>query len=90
MTHGIGTACWLAPEAIRYARSSKYSDAYGDGIVLWESATREEVYAGPESTQIIARNANDNLCPSPPPNNPFSPLMVKCWSENPDHRLCFP
>jgi len=90
MTNGVGTACWLAPEVIKYARSSKYSDVYGYGIVLWELATREEVYAGLESTQIIARVANDNLRPSPPPNNPFSPLMVKCWSENPNDRLSFP
>ena len=90
MTHGVGTACWLAPEVIKYARSSKYSDVYGYGIVLWELATRDEVYAGLESTQIIARVANDNLRPSPPPNNPFSSLMVKCWSEDPSERLGFP
>jgi serine/threonine protein kinase len=90
MTHGVGTACWLAPEVIKHARSSKFSDVYGYGIVLWELATREEVYSGLESTQIIARVANDNLRPPPPLNNPFTSLMIKCWSENPHDRPHFP
>ena len=89
MTHGVGTACWLAPEVILHARSSKYSDVYSYGIILWELATREEVYAGLESTQIIASVANDNLRPMVPENNPLGPLMVKCWCENPAERLTF-
>lgn len=89
MTHGVGTACWLAPEVILHARSSKHSDVYSYGIILWELATREEVYAGLESTQIIASVANDNLRPTVPENNPLGPLMVKCWCENPTERLTF-
>ena len=89
MTHGVGTACWLAPEVITHARSSKLSDVYGFGIILWELATREEVYQGLESTQIIARVANDNLRPRPPPHCPWKDLMVKCWTENPKDRPSF-
>jgi serine/threonine protein kinase len=89
MTHGVGTACWLAPEVITHARSSKLSDVYGFGIILWELATREEVYQGLESTQIIARVANDNLRPQPPRNCPWKDLMVKCWRENPKDRPSF-
>ena len=89
MTHGVGTACWLAPEVITHARSSKLSDVYGFGIILWELATREEVYQGLESTQIIARVANDNLRPQPPRNCLWKDLMVKCWSENPKNRPSF-
>ena len=89
MTHGVGTACWLAPEVIKHARCSKFSDVYSYGIILWELATREEVYPGLESTQIIANVANDNLRPPVPENNPFGPLMVKCWCENPTDRLSF-
>jgi len=88
MTHGVGTACWLAPEVIKFARSSKFSDVYGYGIILWELATRDEVYAGLESTQIIANVANDNLRP-PVPDSPLAHLMVKCWCENPEDRLTF-
>ena len=77
MTHGVGTACWLAPEVIKHARSSKYSDVYGFGIVLWELATREEVYQGLETTQIIAKVANESLRPPVPQDCPWKDLMVK-------------
>jgi serine/threonine protein kinase len=89
MTHGVGTACWLAPEVIKHARSSKYSDVYGYGIVLWELATREEVYQGLETTQIIAKVANESLRPPVPQDCPWKDLMVKCWEENPHDRLEF-
>lgn len=89
MTHGVGTACWLAPEVIKHARSSKYSDVYGYGIVLWELATREEVYQGLETTQIIAKVANESLRPPVPMDCPWKHLMVKCWEERPQDRLEF-
>ena len=89
MTHGVGTACWLAPEVIKHARSSKYSDVYGYGIVLWELATREEVYQGLETTQIIAKVANESLRPPVPQDCPWKDIMVKCWEENPHDRLEF-
>ena len=89
MTHGVGTACWLAPEVIKHARSSKYSDVYSFGIVLWELATREEVYQGLETTQIIARVAGDNLRPEVPENCLWKDIMVKCWDEIPQNRLNF-
>jgi serine/threonine protein kinase len=86
MTHGVGTACWLAPEVINHARSSKFSDVYGYGIVLWELATREEVYQGLETTQIIAKVANENLRPPVPQDCPWKDIMVRCWAENPQDR----
>lgn len=89
MTHGVGTACWLAPEVIKHARSSKYSDVYGYGIILWELATREEVYQGLETTQIIAKVANESLRPPIPQDCPWKDIMVKCWAENPLDRLEF-
>ena len=89
MTRGVGTACWLAPEVIKHARSSKFSDVYGYGIILWELATREEVYQGLETTQIIAKVANECLRPPVPPDCPWKEVMVKCWAENPQDRLEF-
>ena len=89
MTHGVGTACWLAPEVIKHARSSKYSDVYGYGIILWELATREEVYHGLETTQIIAKVANENLRPPVPEDCPWKDVMVQCWAESPNDRLEF-
>eukprot|EP00585_Thalassiosira_rotula_P018810 CAMPEP_0196204192 /NCGR_PEP_ID=MMETSP0912-20130531/6392_1 /TAXON_ID=49265 /ORGANISM="Thalassiosira rotula, Strain GSO102" /LENGTH=426 /DNA_ID=CAMNT_0041478419 /DNA_START=50 /DNA_END=1330 /DNA_ORIENTATION=+ len=89
MTHGVGTACWMAPEVLKHARSSKFSDVYGFGIVLWELATRREVYEGLESTQIIAMVANDHLRPEVPPGCPWNDVMVKCWREIPSERPTF-
>jgi hypothetical protein len=62
---------------------------YGFGIVLWELATRREVYEGLESTQIIAMVANDHLRPEIPQGCPWNDLMVKCWSEVPNQRPQF-
>lgn len=89
MTQGVGTACWLAPEVINHARASEYSDVYSFGIILWELATREEVYQGLETTQIIAKVANENLRPPVPVDCPWKDLMVRCWAEKPQDRLHF-
>jgi len=89
MTHGVGTACWLAPEVIKHARSSRKSDVYGYGIILWELSTREEVYKGLESTQIIAKVANEGLRPPVPKRCPWNNVMTKCWAENPHDRMGF-
>ena len=55
MTHGVGTTCWLAPELIKDAKGSERIDVYAFGIVLWELATREEVYGDLSAAQIISR-----------------------------------
>jgi serine/threonine protein kinase len=89
MTGNIGTAPWMAPEIIKHARSSKFSDVYSYGIILWELATREEVYQGLETTQIIAKVANECLRPPVPLDCPWKDLMVRCWAENPQDRLEF-
>ena len=89
MTHGVGTACWLAPEIIKHARSSKSSDVCGYGIVLWGLATREEVYQGSETTMIITKVANESLSPPVPQVCPWKNLMVQCWEVNPLDRLEF-
>mmetsp|Transcript_8360 Transcript_8360/g.16885 ORF Transcript_8360/g.16885 Transcript_8360/m.16885 type:complete len:579 (-) Transcript_8360:46-1782(-) len=91
MTHGVGTACWLSPEVIKHARASKKSDVYGFAIVLWELATREEVYKGLNTMQIIAQVANEGLRPQAPSIEvcPWRNVMVKCWDEDPKERLSF-
>lgn len=89
MTHGVGTACWLAPEVIKHARCSKSSDVYGYGIILWEMSTRDEVYQGLESTQIIAKVANEGLRPPVPEKCPWNDVMVNCWAEYPADRYSF-
>jgi serine/threonine protein kinase len=76
MTRGVRTACWLA-QVIKHARrQSSFSDVYGYGIVLW-ARSREEVYQGLETTQIILKVANENLRPPIPQDCPWKDLMVQ-------------
>lgn len=89
MTHGVGTACWMAPETIQKDRSSKYSDVYSYGIILWEIWTRKEVYEGLAPPQIIHRVANESLRPPVPEDCPWKDLMVRCWSQLPLDRPNF-
>lgn len=89
MTHGVGTACWMAPETIKKDRSSKYSDVYSYGIILWEIWTREEVYKGLAPPQIIHAVANESLRPPVPEDCPWEDLMVRCWSQLPMDRPDF-
>jgi len=89
MTHGVGTACWMAPETIQKDRSSKYSDVYSYGIILWEIWTREEVYKGLAPPQIIHRVANESLRPPVPEDCRWKELMVRCWSQLPLDRPNF-
>ncbi|KAG5189683.1 kinase-like domain-containing protein [Tribonema minus] len=89
MTHGVGTACWLAPEVIRHAKGSWQSDVYAFGILLWELATREEVHSNLSAAQIIARVANEGLRPKVPCNCPWREVMVSCWHEEPQARPSF-
>ena len=53
LSQGVGTACWLAPEVILHAHSSKESDVYAFGIILWEVYTRQDVYPILSAPQII-------------------------------------
>jgi len=89
MTHGIGTVCWLAPEVIRHGKGSERIDVYSFGIVLWELATRDEVYAGLSAAQVIARVANEGLRPPVPRACPWASLMEACWHEDPAARPTF-
>ena len=89
MTHGVGTTCWLAPELIKDAKGSERIDVYAFGIVLWELATREEVYGDLSAAQIISRVANEGLRPEPPQNCPWGDLMEACWAEDPVDRPGF-
>ena len=86
MTNGVGTACWLAPEVINYAHSSKGSDVYAFGIVLWEVYTRQEVHEGLSAAQIIAKVANEGLRPQVPWNCLWASIMTDCWKQDANER----
>ena len=57
--------------------------------VLWELATREEVYAALSAAQIISRVANEGMRPPTPANCPWGDLMEACWAEDPIDRPGF-
>jgi serine/threonine protein kinase len=90
-THGVGTACWLAPEVINHARSSIKSDVYAFGIVLWECYTRQEVHEGLSAAQIIAKVAHEGLRPRIPLGSPvaLANVMSDCWKQDPVARPDF-
>lgn len=89
MTHGIGTTCWLAPELIKDNAGTETIDVYAFGIVLWELATRLEVYSNLSAAQIISRVANEGLRPPVPPECPWRDVMAACWAEDPLDRPSF-
>lgn len=89
MTHGVGTTCWLAPELIKDAKGSERIDVYSYGIVLWELATRQEVYASLSAAQIISKVANEGMRPPLPPGCQWNRVMEACWSEDPSERPDF-
>jgi hypothetical protein len=89
MTHGVGTACWLAPEVINFAHASKDSDVYAFGIVLWEVFTRQEVHEGLSAAQIIAKVANEGLRPTVPRDCPWASIMTECWRQDASERPGF-
>ena len=53
----------MFPQVINLAHSSKASDIYSYGIVLWEVFTRQEVHEGLTTAQIIAKVAHEGLRP---------------------------
>ena len=83
MTHGVGTTCRLAPELIKDNTGTETIDVYAFGIVLWELATREEVYHNLSAAQIISRVANEGLRPPLPAECPWRDVMAACWAEDP-------
>lgn len=89
MTHGVGTTCWLAPELIKDAKGSERIDVYSYGIVLWELATRQEVYASLSAAQIISKVANEGMRPPLSAGCPWNHVMEACWAEDPDDRPDF-
>jgi hypothetical protein len=59
------------------------------GLVLGVTHCNRPLFQGLETTQIIAKVANENLRPPVPQDCPWKDIMVTCWAENPLDRLEF-
>lgn len=92
MTHGIGTAHWMAPELLLgNAMYDGKVDVYAFGIVLWEMETMSIPYIGLEPAQIITRVLLNNERPALPESmDPaLKTLIEDCWATDPDDRPTF-
>lgn len=81
-----GTWPWMAPEVIREARSSKASDIYALGVILWEMASGKHpyVFLSPEQgkAKILKGEKPGDLQEI---NNTtsvaYGELIAKCWKD---------
>eukprot|EP01113_Clastostelium_recurvatum_P006166 TRINITY_DN1279_c3_g1_i2.p1 TRINITY_DN1279_c3_g1~~TRINITY_DN1279_c3_g1_i2.p1 ORF type:complete len:809 (-),score=114.42 TRINITY_DN1279_c3_g1_i2:20-2446(-) len=92
-----GTPYWTAPEVLRCEPYNEKADVFSYGVVLWEILTQEEPYLGMHPNQVIGAVAWKvpglrPPVPSYPPGSPpakLADLVVRCWSDSPDHRPDF-
>ena len=79
-----GTISWMAPEAFVEKVSSKASDIYSLGIVIWELISCKIPYQGRESLSILYAVKVHKLRPDIPDHCPqaLKHLLEKCWKEN--------
>eukprot|EP01056_Protomagalhaensia_sp_Gyna25_P004689 Protomagalhaensia_sp_Gyna_25__4688@NODE_447_length_3404_cov_63_538187_g343_i0_p2_GENE_NODE_447_length_3404_cov_63_538187_g343_i0NODE_447_length_3404_cov_63_538187_g343_i0_p2_ORF_typecomplete_len254_score33_25Pkinase_Tyr/PF07714_17/7_5e60Pkinase/PF00069_25/6_8e47Pkinase_fungal/PF17667_1/4_6e08Kinaselike/PF14531_6/1_5e02Kinaselike/PF14531_6/0_0013Kdo/PF06293_14/0_013_NODE_447_length_3404_cov_63_538187_g343_i02701031 len=96
--HGIaGTYHWMAPEIVLGRSYSELVDVYSYGIILYELCSdtlpyQELNYLEPHAIgQVVAvegrRPETSRLRPDCP--RELRDLMVRCWSQDPNHRPPF-
>ena len=79
-----GTIRWMAPEAFVELVSSKSSDVFSLGIVIWELVTCDLPYAGKEDCCVLYSVKVLKLRPEIPAHCPaaLKHLLGECWKEN--------
>ncbi|XP_072035307.1 uncharacterized protein [Amphiura filiformis] len=82
--HERGTISWMPPEAFVEKLSSKASDIYSLGIVIWELMSCKIPYQGRESLSVLYAVKVHKLRPEIPAHCPpaLKCLLEKCWKEN--------
>tara|TARA_R110002126_G_scaffold1177_1_gene6995 strand:+ start:19294 stop:20679 length:1386 start_codon:yes stop_codon:yes gene_type:complete len=86
-----GTWPWMAPEVIRETRSSKASDIYALGVILWEMASGKHPYA-----LLSIEQGKAKILKGEKPGDlqeiknttsvAYGELIAKCWKERANER----
>jgi serine/threonine protein kinase len=79
-----GVAPYVAPEILKGAASSKESDIYSLGMIMWELTTGCKPFANVEDINIMYKTL-DGKRPEITNDTPefFANLMKRCWDSNP-------
>lgn len=87
----VGTQQWMAPEVIRGEGTSRASDVFSFGIVLWEMLCRRIPYNELSPVQITARVGYLATCPPLPSDapGPLIGVMLDCLNPVPHKRPPF-
>uniref|UniRef100_A0A914UTT2 mitogen-activated protein kinase kinase kinase n=1 Tax=Plectus sambesii TaxID=2011161 RepID=A0A914UTT2_9BILA len=86
-----GTYAWMAPEVIKSSTSSKASDVWSYGVLLWELLTAETPYKGIDTLAVaygVAVNKLQLLIPKSCPDS-LRLIMERCWEVEPHKRPMF-
>jgi len=89
--HQTGTLDHMAPEVMMEGKSSKRSDVYSFGILMWELFCCSRPYAGLRDVAIVHRVVEEELRPVFPKSAPreYVELAVSCWAKEPKNRPSF-
>lgn len=86
-----GTLNWMAPELFeKGGRSTKSSDVYALGIVLWELCSGKVPHEGlspPQIMNLVSQGIRDHVSEEFRVAHPeFSSLIERCWAQDPSQR----
>ena len=87
----LGTAHYISPEQAQGKDLTSASDIYSLGVVLYEAATGQLPFDGPDAVSVAMKQVNDD--PEPPRNInpdidiPLEAIIMKAMCKNPRDRF---
>jgi len=89
--HQTGTLDHMAPEVMMEGKTSKRSDVYSFGILLWELFCYSRPYIGMRDVAIVHKVVEQDLRPVFPTTAPreYVSLATACWDKDPQKRPNF-